>query len=52
MHCFQRKYKVFEGIGSPTWYGAKMGRYKYNFRLMSGSDFMFEMSDESVYYYY
>ena len=52
MHCFQRKYKVFEGFGSPTWYGTKMGRYKYNVRLMSGSDFMFEMSDETVYYYY
>ena len=50
MHCFQRKYKVFEGYGSPTWYGTKMGRYKYNVRLMSGSDFMFEMEDESVYY--
>ena len=50
MHCFQRKYKVFEGHGSPTWYGAKMGRYKYNVRLMSGSDFMFEMEDETVYY--
>ena len=49
MHCFQRKYKVFEGSGSPTWYGTKMGRYKYNVRLMSGSDFMFEMEDESVY---
>ena len=52
MHCFQRKYKVFEGFGSPTWYGTKMGRYKYNFRLISGSGFMFEMSDETVYYYY
>ena len=50
MHCFQRKYKVFEGHGSPTWYGTKMGRYKYHVRLMSGSDFMFEMEDESVYY--
>ena len=50
MHCFQRKYKVFEGDGSPTWYGAKMGRYKYNVRLMSGSGFMFEMEDETVYY--
>ena len=50
MHCFQRKYKVFEGYGSPTWYGTKMGRYKYNVRLMSGSDFMFEMEDETVYY--
>lgn len=50
MHCFQRKYKVFEGHGSPTWYGAKMGRYKYNVRLMSGSDFLFEMEDETVYY--
>ena len=50
MHCFQRKYKVFEGHGSPTWYGAKMGRYKYHVRLMSGKDFMFAMEDESVYY--
>lgn len=50
MHCFQRKYKVFEGSGSPTWYGTKMGRYKYHVRLMSGKDFMFEMEDESVYY--
>ena len=50
MHCFQRKYKVFEGHGSPTWYGTKMGRYKYHVRLMSGSDFMFEMEDETVYY--
>ena len=50
MHCFQRKYKVFEGSGSPTWYGTKMGRYKYHVRLMSGKDFMFEMEDETVYY--
>ena len=50
MHCFQRKYKVFEGHGSPTWYGTKMGRYKYHVRLMSGKDFMFEMEDETVYY--
>ncbi|EMB23980.1 hypothetical protein HMPREF9724_01134, partial [Treponema denticola SP37] len=50
MHHFQRKYKVLEGYGSPTWYGTKMGRYKYNVRLMSGSDFMFEMEDETVYY--
>ncbi|QOW59695.1 hypothetical protein [Treponema pedis] len=50
MHHFQRKYKVFEGPGSRgTWYGTRMGRYKYNIRVMNGKDFMFEMADETAY---
>ncbi|QOW59694.1 hypothetical protein [Treponema pedis] len=50
MHHFQRKYKVFEGPGyTGTYYGTRMGRYKYKVRLLQGKDFIFVMEDETAY---
>ncbi|MGF7107517.1 hypothetical protein [Treponema pedis] len=50
MHHFQRKYKVFEGPGyTGTYYGTRMGRYKYKVRLLQGKDFIFAMEDETAY---